>query len=167
MIEKNCLQCNKTFKTRLNWVKKGYGKYCSLSCHGLSTRGRTAWNKGGTSWMKGLKWSEEAKRKNSEAHKGVKSYLWKGGVSSLNKIIRASLDYKLWRTAVFERDNYTCRECGERGKQGHRIRLNSHHIESFALYPNLRFKLSNGLTLCVACHKETSNYLNRWELKKN
>jgi 5-methylcytosine-specific restriction endonuclease McrA len=32
MIEKNCLNCGNIFTTRLSEHKRGYGKYCSLSC---------------------------------------------------------------------------------------------------------------------------------------
>jgi hypothetical protein len=32
---------------------------------------------------------------------------WKGGLTSINQKIRSSLEYILWRRAVFERDNWT------------------------------------------------------------
>lgn len=62
---------------------------------------------------------------------------------------RSSKDYKLWRLSVYERDNYTCQECGERGGK-----LNAHHIKSWRKHPDLRFSVSNGLTLCENCHKK-------------
>ncbi len=62
---------------------------------------------------------------------------------------RNSNDYKLWRLAVYERDNYTCQECGERGGK-----LNAHHKKSWRLHPDLRFTVSNGITLCERCHKK-------------
>ena len=62
---------------------------------------------------------------------------------------RTSKDYKLWRMAVYERDNFTCRECGNRG-----VRLNAHHIKSWRKHPDLRFTVSNGVTLCEKCHKK-------------
>ena len=123
----------------------------------FSKRGRNSWwNKGKPSWVKGKKWPEEVRRKNSEAHKGVKSYLWKGGISKENKLIRESIDYKLWRETVFKRDDYTCVWCGD--KTGGN--LNADHIKPFALFPELRFAIDNGRTLCVPCHKETKSYLN-------
>ena len=58
-------------------------------------------------------------------------------------------EYVVWRTKVFERDNYTCRKCGQWGGE-----LNAHHIKPYAKYPDLRTKLDNGITLCVKCHRE-------------
>jgi len=85
--------------------------------------------------------------------KGNRSHLWKGGVTPINKTIRASAEYRLWRTAVFERDNFTCVWCGIRGCE-----LNADHIKPFAYFPELRFAIDNGRTLCVLCHKTTDTY---------
>jgi len=76
-----------------------------------------------------------------------------GWITPKNILIRGSVEYKVWRKAVFERDNYTCVNCGKRG-----VELNADHIKQFAYYPELRFELSNGRTLCVPCHKATDTY---------
>ena len=36
--------------------------------------------------------------------------------------------------------------------------LSQYHIKPFADYPDLRFELSNGRTLCVPCHTKTPTY---------
>ena len=84
---------------------------------------------------------------------GRKSPHWKGGITPINVKIRNSMEYKLWRTAVFERDKYTCIWCGQVGGK-----LNADHIKRFSLYPELRFAIDNGRTLCLDCHKTTDNY---------
>lgn len=61
---------------------------------------------------------------------------------------RRSGEYKAWRANVFSRDNYTCQKCGAHG-----VKINAHHKKQYAFYPELRYELSNGITLCVPCHK--------------
>ena len=104
--------------------------------------------------LKGRKIPEEVRKKMSESHKGSKSYLWKGGISKVNRSERQNImntiEYKIWRTKVFERDNYTCQLCGQQGGY-----LEADHIKSWALYPKLRLVVNNGRTLCKKCHKTT------------
>lgn len=114
----------------------------------------------------GLKRTETQKRYLSEIHRGEKNPQWKGGVTPLYKQIRKSQEYKLWREAVFERDNYTCIWCGARGGNGKKVILHPDHIKPFALYPELRFAIDNGRTLCVDCHKTTDTYGVNYNLKK-
>ena len=33
-------------------------------------------------------------------------------------------------------------------------KLNAHHIQNFAQYPELRTAIANGITFCKECHKE-------------
>ena len=61
---------------------------------------------------------------------------------------RHCTEYKEWRKTVFERDNYTCQMCGKRG-----VKINAHHKNAYAYYPDLRYDIDNGITLCVPCHK--------------
>lgn len=104
--------------------------------------------------------SIENRKKRSEIMKKRKCHLWKGGITPINAKIRTSLEYRLWRIAVFERDNYTCIWCGKRGGN-----LEADHIKSFASYPELRFAIDNGRTLCHECHKTTENFgwKERWK----
>lgn len=52
--------------------------------------------------------------------------LGKGGITPLIILIRKLREYKIWRKQVFQRDDYTCQKCLERG-----IRLEAHHKKSF------------------------------------
>lgn len=60
---------------------------------------------------------------------------------------------KAWRIAVFERDNYTCRMCGQIGG-----RLEADHIWPVALKPEIALLLENGRTLCQSCHANTDTF---------
>lgn len=99
--------------------------------------------------MKGRKVSEETKLKMSKAQKGEKNNSWKGGITPQNKLIRRSIEFRLWREAVFARDNWTCQKYGDKGGK-----LHSHHIQNFAEYPELRFAIDNGITLSKEAHQE-------------
>lgn len=84
---------------------------------------------------------------------GVNNPRWKGGLSTEHEQIRKSTEYKLWRKAVFARDNYTCVAC-----KATKCELNADHIKPFAFFPELRFAIDNGATLCVPCHRKTPTY---------
>lgn len=117
-------------------------------------------------WNKGKKLSKKHRKALSLAHigkqTGENNPNWKGGVSKLNKTERRlemeTIKYKEWRSGVFERDTYTCRMCGKHG-----VKIEADHIKSWSTFPKLRYKLSNGQTLCVKCHREKT----RNELKAN
>lgn len=54
-----------------------------------------------------------------------------------------------WRKAVYDRDNYTCQVCGD-SRGGNLV---AHHLDSYADFPEERFNVENGITLCEDCHK--------------
>jgi len=159
-----CENCHKEFMCERR-RKFPNGRFCSISCSGtlfkeghrqLNT-GRTYFKKGQKSLNKGgYKMSEDARRKISIANSGPRSYLWKGGITPVNKSIRNTLDYRLWRTAVFNRDNFTCIQCKARG-----VTLNADHIKPFSLFPELRLVIDNGRTLCEPCHRKTDKFLGK------
>ena len=122
-VKRFCEYCGKEFYVSPAWLRKQPCKFCSGLCYG--------------------KWRGSVIR-------GKKNPAWKGGKTSELLVIRTSAQYEEWRNAVFARDNYTCRNCGDM-KGGN---LNAHHIKSFTHFEQLRFELSNGITLCKICHKE-------------
>jgi hypothetical protein len=96
---------------------------------------------------KGKHLSLEARRKIGDAERGAKNWNYKGGITPENKNIRKGIELRLWREAVFARDNWTCQKCGKRGED-----LQAHHILNFADFPELRTSIENGITLCKNCH---------------
>jgi hypothetical protein len=97
-------------------------------------------------WL-GKKFSIEHRRKIGRS--GEKNASWKGGITKENMKIRRSIESSLWREAVFARDNWTCQDCGIKGGE-----LNAHHVKEFCNYPELRFAIDNGVTLCKKCHQK-------------
>ncbi len=100
---------------------------------------------------------ENIREKLSETKRGEKHWNWKGGITASNAKMRNNNQLKEWRRKVYERDHFTCIQCGN--NEGHN--LEADHIKSFALYPELRYKLNNGRTLCHECHLKTPTYAGR------
>lgn len=124
-----------------------------------------AWNKGLPSPSKGVPRTKEVKEKISKAKtgkprpdmKGENNWNWKGGKTKERELIRKSIQYKKWRYEVFKRDDFTCVFCHK--KEEVSGKLNADHIKPFSIFPELRYIVSNGRTLCVDCHKLTDTYL--------
>lgn len=102
--------------------------------------------------MYGKKLSPEHRRKfvGSGVRRGAASNFWKGGVTSTNKRLRMESKHQDWRKAIFKRDNFSCQVCNVKGTY-----LEAHHIKSWSKYPELRYELDNGITLCRSCHNKT------------
>ena len=135
---------------KIPWNKGKTGIYSEKTKRKMSIA-----RKGLTNGMLGKHHTEKTRRKIGEAvPKGENHHSWKGGVIPINKKIRQSFEYKLWREAIFKRDNYACIWCGD-DKGGN---LEADHIKPFALFPELRFAIDNGRTLCHKCHLTTDTY---------
>lgn len=117
-------------------------------------------------------WTSERRRIASERQRGAKSKWWRGGRTALSTNIRHCSKYTEWRLSVFERDRFTCVECGfDKGRI-----IEADHIIPFAvllkendiktvvqaLECSALWKIENGRTLCKRCHRKTATYLNKW-----
>ena len=69
-----------------------------------------------------------------------------------NQEIRQSPEYRAWNVAVKKRDGFQCIWCHSE------YQLEAHHLYSFSSFPELRFDIKNGITLCNFCHRQTPNY---------
>jgi 5-methylcytosine-specific restriction endonuclease McrA len=131
-------------RRQMSEVKKG--KHYSPSTEFTSERA--------SEMNKGRVMSAETKLRLSKSKQG--QVPWNKGLgtkSRANELARKTKQARLWRIAVYERDNYTCQDCGVRGGE-----LNAHHIKPFSTYPEARYELDNGLTLCVDCHRNTDTW---------
>jgi predicted restriction endonuclease len=154
-----------------------YLKYHNIPARSFSTKGLQT--------RAGAVLSEETKNKIAEAHvgktlseehrakviktlnfgqKGKDNPAWKGGITPetikrLNKL-RNHKSVKLWRKAVFERDEGKCVLCGVKNKVMH-----VDHIKPFSKFPELRTSIENGRVLCVPCHRNTDTYGGRQKQK--
>ena len=115
------------------------GLFCSRSCYWQDMKGKPHGHKtinGHPAWNKGIKFPEKS---------GANHFRWLGGFS---KSQHKGTEYNIWRADVYKRDNFKCRisneNCG--GK------IEAHHILSFTKYPELRYEINNGITLCQAHH---------------
>jgi len=136
-IKKTCKICSKIFQVEA--YREKTAKYCSIVC--LNVYRKTE------EWRKHLSTIQQ-RRVILGLHNS-----YNGGVTPINKKLRRSLQFKLWREAVFKRDDYTCQICKVRGGK-----LHPDHVKQFAYYPELRFEISNGRTLCEECHRRTPSW---------
>lgn len=69
------------------------------------------------------------------------------------KIYKLDNNCKIWRKKVLSRDKYTCQMPGCNSK----TKLQAHHIRRWADCILTRYEVSNGITLCRACHDRIHN----------
>lgn len=121
-----CIVCGETYRCSNGEMRDRNRKTCSIKCR--------------SGYIRGL--ADKRRKENPDS------------VISVDRCLRYSANMADWRRAVFERDDYRCQKCGARNGNGHTVYLEAHHIKQFATHPELRFEISNGLTLCKPCHKK-------------
>jgi hypothetical protein len=142
-VKKICKNCDTTFKVLPSKIDR---IYCSTKC----SRGHKI-RRGPE------KFSIESRLKMSAVKLGVDLSVGNNRELLLIRLSyneRKSPQYIAWRTAVYERDNYTCKICDNVGGK-----LNADHIKPWSLFVELRYNIDNGRTLCEDCHKKTDSYL--------
>lgn len=108
---------------------------------------------GKVSWMLGKKHTEETRKKISESRKGKNcgEECW-NYVKDRSKLAkqeeRNGNRHKEWSRKVKNRDNWKCR-INNKDCQGKVI---AHHILPWSSFPELRYIINNGITLCHFHH---------------
>lgn len=164
MASVTCIQCERTFSVPPSRV--GTAKFCGFDCRGAWRtlhwrRERSArWTGGERTKQcqhceKMIEWAGEPistfrKRKfcskpcadvGGFRRSGKDHPNWTGG----NR--KRAWQQNGWAERIIVRDKATCRTCGVTG-----VELHAHHIKSYRDYPELRWQMSNGITLCAPCH---------------
>ena len=156
-LDRICIQCSSLFsaprsqckpRTRLGKIYIG-ARYCSRSCF-------TAYFKAHFKPTLGKSWKHTPQycAKLSASRIGNANPMYAHGEYSGQKRRGLTQPQKVWRKAIFTRDQYTCQLCGAHNGSGITVNLNAHHICPWALFPKKRYELSNGITLCLACHNK-------------
>jgi hypothetical protein len=146
---KDCLECGNLIihKIKRDIERK---KFCSKTCLGMFTV-KHKLSKDHMSKMQILGCSPEANAK--KAHKGEAHPRYIKDRSQV-KSKRSRYENTVWTKSIFERDNFTCQDCGQRGGK-----LQADHIKPYCICSeDEKWNLENGRTLCVPCHKKTDTY---------
>ena len=73
---------------------------------------------------------------------------------------RRCVENNMFIRRCLDRDNYSCRICQSNNS------LQVHHLESYKLYPELRYDDTNGVTLCKKCHDLFHSIYGRYNFNK-
>lgn len=75
-----------------------------------------------------------------------------GVLANMEKNYYHHKKHREWRAKVLRKDKYLCQECLRYGKKT--LATIAHHIKPADEYPELRYDVSNGKSLCAACHNK-------------
>lgn len=148
-VKIKCIVCKKEFKAWQSNINVGKSKTCSWKCAKISISNTLTGRKNPkhSEFMKGKQYS----KKNTNDLKISRSQAY-------------DTRYKEWMNSVKKRDNWKCRIrnkdcCGK---------LESHHILPWRDFPELRYDIKNGITLCIKHHpRKRSEEFNLINVFKN
>lgn len=127
------------------------GRFCSLKCWGAALGKKQTGTKSSETTREKIRLSKIGP---NNPYYGKHAPTW-GGPDSAGKRthFQGSAEYRRFRHAVLERDNFTCQICGVKPPIPH-----VDHIKPYARFPELRTNIDNGRTLCPPCHRKTPSW---------
>ena len=152
-------------RQKMREAKKGYipwnkGKSCPSMMWNKHCVGRTPWNKGKhisketrekiSRKLLGHKRSPESIEKGASKMRGENNHKW---ISDRNLLKDDSKErggqlHREWSKNVKNRDHWKCKISNQDCKG----RIEAHHIFGWTDYPDLRYEIGNGITLCHYHH---------------
>ncbi len=166
-VARHCYNCGAIVWATPYDMKIGIKKYCSEKCMwefgNCTHRGADHYRFGKTvsaevkekirKTKTGVKtgphspeWNERISKSQIGLQAGSKHPRWQGGITSENVALKAQRRYRKWSLDVRERAGNKCSVCGTEKD------LVAHHIHSWRVYPELRYSVENGLSMCRRCH---------------
>jgi len=120
----SCSVCKKEIKITISKTQI----FCSRKCYWSTIDGKklNALSKGTLGWRKDINLVAKSEKKHLDTR------------------------YRQWMFSVKNRDNWVCR-IADNNCNG---RLEAHHILNWKDYPELRYEINNGITLCQAHHPQ-------------
>ena len=170
-IKRNCIVCGKSFEIPQRVINKGNGKYCSYECYWsdmeIKEEKNPNWKGGkpkcvdcgkeisyGSTRCPKCSVNEPERVKKNRAKRpymsGENHPLWIKDRTKLKTARKQAYDvkYKNWMLEVKRRDGWKCK-INNKDCKG---QLEAHHILAWRNYPELRYDVNNGITLCQAHH---------------
>ncbi len=131
-----CDKCEKIIKTSfLSYKRKNFSKGdCCNKCS------KKVYNSGKDNPLYGVRLEQNC---------GENNINWNPNLTNDDRLIQRKTQENItWRNLVFNRDNYNCTICKTR-ESG----IQAHHLNGYTNFPEERFDINNGVTLCKGCHR--------------
>lgn len=125
----HCHNCDRTYETSVRSVRHATCETPSCGC------------------IKDLKFREIAKQALGDYRESL-GFSREDPISAQTNLDRVRISREIV-PVILKRDDFTCACCWQRGGY-----LHAHHIYCFSLFPELRFELTNLITVCETCHTD-------------
>lgn len=183
---RNCIRCNKRFRTYPCEIRTGRGRHCSRFCATEDIKKNTLIN---PRWKRGICMvcgnsyriiPNREKRGMSKYcslicfgkdKRGIrnspKSEFKRDKLRPLKLMVRDSGKYRAWRRDAYEQGNYICQECGVRGGKLHVDHIKPYslifienNIKTYEQAMNCKelWDYNNTRILCISCHRKTDTW---------